>query len=207
MLDAEVADVHDVLISPPAERNKQPILEVLERVLPAAGTVLEVASGTGQHIVHFAAALPALQWIPSDPDARHRASIVAHIRESGVGNVAEPLDLDVLKRWQVARVDAVIVANLLHIAPRAVLPALCRGAASVLPADGVLHVYGPFRQEGKHTADSNARFDDWLRAQDPDWGVRDLEEVIETAREQGLEMQESIEMPANNLSLVLRRTA
>lgn len=196
-----------LLISPPAERNKEPILEVLKRVLPPTGTVLEVASGTGQHIVHFAAALPDLQWIPSDPDPVHRESIAAHTVEAGLDNVAAPLDLDVLDDWGIEAVDAVIVANLLHIAPREVLPALCRGAAAVLVPGGILHVYGPFKRGGRHTSEGNARFDASLRAQDPRWGLWDLEDVLDAAARCGFEVEEVVEMPANNLSLVLRKTA
>jgi cyclopropane fatty-acyl-phospholipid synthase-like methyltransferase len=197
----------DLLHAPAADRNKAPILEVLRRVLPAQGTVLEVASGTGQHVVHFAAALPGLRWIPSDPDPRNRASIAAHVSAAGLGNVAPSLDLDVLDGWGTGAVDAVIVANLLHVSPREVLPALCSGAASVLVPGGILHIYGPFKRAGRHTSEGNARFDASLRAQDPGWGLWNLEDVLDTAHEHGLEAAEVIDMPANNLSLLLRRRA
>lgn len=193
-----------VLISPPAERNKEPILRLLERVLPSSGTVLEIASGTGQHVVHFAAALPALYWIPSDPDPRHRESIAAHTAQAKLDNVAPPLDIDVLREWGVGPVEAVIVANLLHIAPREVLPALCSGAAAALVPGGVLHVYGPFKRAGRHTSEGNARFDVSLRAEDPRWGLWDVEDVLEAARDRGFTEEAVVDMPANNLSLVLR---
>lgn len=198
--------VCSLLRSAAADRNKQPILEVLERVLPATGTVLEVASGTGQHIVCFAAALPGLRWVPSDPDPRHRASIAAYVHEAGLDNVELPLNLDVtMNPWNADAVDAVIVANLLHISARETLPALCRGAASVLQPGGVLHVYGPFRRGGRHTSEGNAQFDAMLRAQDPGWGLWDLEDVVESARAHRFQLEDVIEMPANNLSLVMRR--
>lgn len=193
------------LNSPAAERNKAPILEVLRRVLPGRGTVLEVASGTGQHVVYFAAALPGLRWLPSDPEPAHRASITAHVIRAGLDNVAPPLALDVLEpHWGVGAVDAVVTANLLHIAPRAVLPALCRGSASLLAPGGILFVYGPFKRGGRHTSDGNRRFDATLRAQDPRWGLWDVEAVTEATAAAGLDPAETVEMPANNLSLVFR---
>lgn len=193
------------LTAPAAERNKGPILDVLQRVLPARGTVLEVASGTGQHVVWFASALPALRWIPSDPDPRHRASIAAHVGHAGLGNVLPPLNLDVLGAWEVEPVDALIVANLLHVAPPDALPALCRGAASVLAPAGVLHVYGPFKRDGRPTTAGNARFDASLRATSPQWGLRDLEDLAETAGRHGLALNEIIDMPADNFSLVFEK--
>jgi SAM-dependent methyltransferase len=194
------------LNAPAADRNKAPILEVLKRVLPARGNVLEVASGTGQHVVHFAAALPQLQWIPSDPDPSQRMSIAAHVSQADLSNVAPPLNLDVLDEWDASTVDAVIVANLLHISARETLPGLCRGAAAVLRPGGVLHVYGPFKRGGKHTSDGNARFDQLLRAQDRRWGLWNVEDVVDTASEYGLEVTEVIAMPANNFSLVFHRS-
>jgi hypothetical protein len=195
-----------LLHAPAADRNKAAILEVLKRVLPARGTVLEVASGTGQHVVHFAAALPGLQWIPSDPDPGNRTSIAAHVSQAELSNVAPPLNLDVVDEWPSSLVDAVIVANLLHISARETLPGLCRGAAAVLLPGGVLHVYGPFKRGGQHTSESNARFDQLLRSQDCRWGLWNVEDLVDTASEHGLEVREVIAMPANNLSLVFRRS-
>jgi SAM-dependent methyltransferase len=193
---------------PAPERNKQPILDVLTRVLPATGRVLEIASGTGQHIVHFAQALPGLHWQPSDPEAPHRDSIRTRVQAAGLTNVAEPLELDVLQRpWPVQRADAVLCINMIHIAPWAAGVALIEEAGRLLTAGGVLYLYGPYRRGGAHTAPSNADFDASLRARDARWGVRDLEAVQELGERSGFALQETIAMPANNLSLVLRRSA
>lgn len=196
-----------VLTYPAPERNKEPILEVLQRILPPRGRVLEVASGTGQHVVHFAEALPALTWLPSDPEATHRESIRARIEASGLANVASPLTLDVTERpWPVARADAVICINMIHIAPCTATFALLEECGKVLPVDGLLCLYGPFRRGGTHTAPSNEAFDADLRRRNPAWGVRNLEDVQELADASGLALQEIVPMPANNLSVVFRRT-
>lgn len=191
-----------ILTSGPAERNKGPILEVLRGVLPSQGDVLEIASGSGQHVETFAQALPDLQFHPSDPDPQARASIDARVAQSGLSNVAVALDLDVLERWPVAFVDAVIVANMLHISPLQTLPALCQGAAEVLRPGGILHIYGPFKRSGAQTSDSNAAFDASLRSRNPAWGIRDIERVVEIASTCNLEITEINDMPANNFSLV-----
>jgi hypothetical protein len=194
------------LVSPPAERNKAPILTVLQRVLPQHGIVLEIASGTGQHVVHFAAALPGLTWQPSDPDAQARYSISAWIAASTLGNVREPLDLDVrLQPWPVAECDALICINMIHIAPWAATAALFAGANEVVAESGVVCLYGPYRVQHRHTAPSNDAFDRTLRAQNAEWGVRDLEEVVRLANTNGFELIETVAMPANNLSVVLRK--
>ena len=185
-----------------AERNRVPILEVLRRVLPARGSVLEIASGTGQHIEYFAQSLPGLYWIPSDPDPTHRASISARISAAALENVDEPLDLDVLADWPRLFVDAVIVANLLHISPPETLSALCEGAARMMPPGGVLHIYGPFKRHGAHTSEGNTAFDRSPRERNPAWGIRDLERVIAVAAASGFVNREIIDMPANNFSVV-----
>jgi SAM-dependent methyltransferase len=188
------------------ERNREPILAVLRRVLPPQGVVLEIASGTGQHAAFFARALPALRWQPSDASAPHLESIRAWAAASGAANIAPALLLDVERApWPITHADAILAINLLHIAPWSAAEALFRGAARLLPASGVLYVYGPFKREGRHTADSNQRFDERLRAEDPRWGVRDLSDVEALARAAGLGGAEVIPMPANNLSLVFRR--
>jgi SAM-dependent methyltransferase len=190
------------------ERNRDPILEVLRRVLPASGVVLEIASGTGQHVAFFAHQLPALRWQPSDPSPAHLDSIRAWTVAAGVDNVAAPLQLDVeVAPWPVTRADAILNINMIHIAPWSAAEALFRGAAQLLPAAGVLFLYGPFKREGRHTADSNARFDERLRAEDPRWGVRDLGDVQSVAAAAGFAAPEVIAMPANNLSLVFHRSA
>jgi hypothetical protein len=186
-----------------AERNREPILAVLKRHLPAAGLVLEVASGTGQHVVHFAAALPAITWQPSDPEAAARASIRAWVAHTGAGNVLEPIALDVVERpWPVRRADAVVSINMIHIAPWEATLGLFGGAGDILADGGVVALYGPFRRNGAHTAPSNAAFDAQLRAQDPAWGVRELEAVAAVASAEGFRMVDVVDMPANNLSVV-----
>jgi SAM-dependent methyltransferase len=191
-------------VAPAAERNKEPILAMLVRHLPGAGLVLEIASGTGQHVAHFAAALPSLSWQPSDADQASYPSIRAWTKD--LANVRPPLALDVRDEpWPVSGVDAVLCINMIHISPWAATAALLRGAASALREGGLLLLYGPYRRFGRHTADSNATFDAQLRARDPAWGVRDLEAVVELARESGFALTETVDMPANNLGVVLRR--
>jgi hypothetical protein len=195
------------LVAPAAERNKDPILAVLERVLPERGEVLEIASGTGQHVVHFAKALPSLQWQPSEPDESMHVSIARWIEHEGLTNVRPPLTLDVGRvPWPVTRADAVVCINMIHIAPWQASLDLMTGAGRVLPRGGILFLYGPFRRFGRHTADSNAAFDGQLKATDPQWGVRDLEAVIDVAGRHGFSADDIVDMPANNLSVVLRRT-
>jgi len=192
--------------APAAERNREAILDVLRRVLPARGAVLEIASGTGQHVAHFAAALPDLTWQPSDRDDGDFESIVAWTEHAAVSNVRPPLLLDVTaEAWPVATVDAVCNANMIHISPWHTCLGLMRGAGLHLARDGVLVLYGPYRIAGAHTAPSNAAFDADLRARDPSWGVRDLEAVAEVAAAHGLDLAEHVTMPANNLTLVFRR--
>jgi SAM-dependent methyltransferase len=190
-----------------AERNKEPILAVLQRVVPRTGLVLEIASGTGQHIVHFAAALPELTWQPSDADAAARASIASYLAASGgLANVLAPIELDVCRLpWPLARADALLCINMIHIAPWAAAEALFTGAGAVLSEGAVLLLYGPYRRFGRHTAPSNEAFDAQLRARDPAWGVRDLEAVLQLAAANGFELTELVEMPANNFSVVLHK--
>jgi SAM-dependent methyltransferase len=203
-----MSDRRDLRLRAPAvARNREPILAVLRRVLPADGLVLEVASGSGEHAAFFAVALPRLTWQPSDPDPRARASIAA-FRDSGAApNLLPPLDLDVTAAaaWPVARAAAVVCINMIHIAPWSACEGLVAGAARALPPGGVLYLYGPYREEGRHTAPSNEVFDSDLRARDPRWGVRDLGEVTALAHRHGFVHQETVTMPANNRSLVFRR--
>jgi SAM-dependent methyltransferase len=191
--------------APAAERNKGPILAVLKQVLPSSGLVLELASGTGQHVVHFAREMPHLTWQPSEPDPGMRASIRAWIAQAGLTNVHAPLDLDVrFEPWPLGKAQAVLCINMIHISPWAATAALMAGAARVLHGQGALVLYGPYRRFGRHTAPSNEMFDEHLRSSNPEWSVRDLEAVVEMAQSNGLAMQDAIEMPANNLSVVFR---
>ena len=195
------------------QRNREAILAVLRRVLPASGTVLEIASGTGEHAVWIAANLPGLVIQPSDPDPDNRASIAAWTGFTGVANVCRPLAIDVTApAWEAGEgippdPAAILCINMIHISPWAATLGLMRGAGALLPPGGVLYLYGAYKRGGAHTAPSNASFDRSLRARDPDWGVRDLEAVTGAAESAGLAPESVIEMPANNLSVILRRRA
>jgi SAM-dependent methyltransferase len=192
---------------PAAERNKDPILDVLKRVLPTSGLVLEIGSGTGQHVVHFARALPQLLWQPSDLDAEFRDSITLWQAQEKLPNVRPPIALDVCRQpWPVNHADAVVSINMIHVAPPDATAGLLSGAANVLPSPGLLFLYGPFRRHGQHTAPSNAAFDAQLRARDPRWGLRDIEEVERLALEAGFSAAEVVPMPSNNFSLVFRKS-
>ena len=192
--------------SPAAERNRGPILGELQHLLPARGLALEIATGTGQHAAHFAAALPGWQWQPTDGDARSLPSIAAWC--AGLPNVLPPLHLDVMApAWPgaPAAVDLVFCANLLHIAPWATCAALMQGAVRHLDEAGLLLLYGPYRVDGEPLAAGNVAFDADLRARDPAWGLRLLSDVVATAEAAGLALRERVAMPANNLLLVLAR--
>jgi SAM-dependent methyltransferase len=191
---------------PHVARNREPILGVLRRVLPPQGLVLEVASGSGEHAAYFAQHLPTLEWQPSDPDAEALASIAAHRAAAGVPNLLAPLRLDVTSApWPVERADAIVCNNMIHISPWGASEGLIAGAGRVLSQEGVLYLYGPYRIDGRHTAPSNQAFDVSLRAQDPLWGVRDLADVSALAVRHGLVLDETVAMPANNLSVIFRR--
>jgi SAM-dependent methyltransferase len=191
---------------PHVARNRDPILDVLRRVLPAQGLVLEVASGSGEHAAYFAEHLPALTWQPSDPDPAALASIAAHRAAAAAPNLLAPLLLDVSAlRWPVEHADAVICNNMIHISPWSASEGLMAGAARTLPAGGILYLYGPYKIDGRHTAPSNAAFDRTLRAQNSAWGIRDLADVAALAERDGLVLTQTVAMPANNLSVVFRR--
>jgi SAM-dependent methyltransferase len=198
---------NELLSSPAAERNKDPILSVLEAVLPAAGNVLEIASGTGQHVCFFASHLPALDFQPTEPDPASRDSMMARIREAGLTNVATPIALDVHDaRWPVtADIDAVLCINMIHISPGTSTEALCRGAARHLRTHGKLVLYGPYLENGT-AVQSNLDFDASLRRRNPEWGLRDLEEVTRIAAGYGLQRQQVVRMPANNLTVVFAKS-
>ncbi|HEX4333460.1 MAG TPA: DUF938 domain-containing protein [Usitatibacter sp.] len=191
--------------APSAERNKQPILEALERVLPSSGLVLEIGSGTGQHVAHFARALPGLTFQPSEMDESRHPSIEAWIAHESLANVRPPIAFDVTRLpWPVRAADAILCVNVIHISPWEATLALMRGAGEILPAGGVLVVYGPYRREGRHTAPSNEAFDASLKARNPRWGVRNLEAVAEVAKDAGLELEEVAARPSNNFTVIFR---
>jgi SAM-dependent methyltransferase len=192
--------------APAAARNREPILLVLRDCLPRPALVLEIASGSGEHAVWFSSALPELTWQPTDHDPESLSSIAAWRDRAGSRNLLPPLWLDAAAdTWPVAHADAVVAINLIHIAPWTATKGLIEGAARILTQGGPLVLYGPFREAGVHTAASNAAFDAALRARDPSWGIRDLEEITEVASQHGLIGPERIAMPANNLSVVFRR--
>jgi hypothetical protein len=196
------------LFSAAAARNRGPILDVLRDVLPMAGLVLEVASGSGEHAVHFATHLPMLTFAPSDPDPKARESVAAWIASAGLVNMRAPLALDAASPpWPIDRADAIICINMVHISPWAATEGLFGNASPILPAGAPLYLYGPYKRGGAHTAPSNAAFDAGLRAQNPAWGVRDLEAVADLGRRAGFEGPEVVDMPANNFSLIFRRTS
>ena len=193
------------LHAPSAERNREPIAQVLARVLPAEGLVLEIASGSGMHAVHLAARFPGLTWQPSDPDGDALASIAAWRDDANLANLQSPVCLDVeAEPWPVAAANAVICINMIHIAPWRAAQGLMAGAARLLSAGAPLYLYGPYRQHGVHTAPSNEAFDVSLRARDPSWGVRDLRDIEAEAARHGFALADVVAMPANNHSLIFR---
>jgi SAM-dependent methyltransferase len=187
-------------------RNREPIREVLASVLPGTGRVLELASGTGEHAVHFAGAFPGLAWQPTDQDPQALESIEAWRSEVGLPNLLPPLRLDVTQRpWPVSGVDAVVCINMIHISPWEATCALMAGAAEALVPGGVLYLYGPYRVGGVETAPSNLAFDASLKSRNPAWGLRTLEAVTREAEGAGLFRERVVQMPSNNLSVVFRR--
>jgi SAM-dependent methyltransferase len=194
------------LYFPHVARNREPILEILQRVLPRQGLVLEIASGGGEHAAYFASNLPGLRWQPTDANSEMFESIAAHRAAIGVANLLLPLHLDVTsEQWPVERADAMVCCNMIHISPWAATEGLIAGAGRTLPRGGPLYLYGPYKIDGRHTAPSNQDFDARLRAQNPLWGVRDLTNVSDLAKRYGLARSETVPMPANNLSVIFRR--
>ncbi|KKC27608.1 DUF938 domain-containing protein [Sphingomonas sp. SRS2] len=192
--------------APATERNRDPILAILRDILPARGTVLEVASGTGEHAIHFARALPDLVFQPSDPDLDALTSIRAWAEAAKLNNVRPPLLLDAsAAEWPIDRADAILCINMVHISPWEATVGLLRSSAKLLPEGGPLLLYGPYIREGVETAPSNMAFDEDLRRRNPAWGIRRLEDVITLAESLGLYPEAIHAMPANNLSLCLRR--
>lgn len=207
--------------APATQRNREPILEVLLQVLPPKGTVLEISSGTGEHAVFFASRLHPREWIPSDPNPIARASIAAWRESCPTDNLYPPIALDVCDAvWTIEGdeppeplqdidlkqdpIVAIVNINMIHIAPWSACLGLMAGAGRILPPGGILYLYGPFKQGGRQTAPSNATFDASLQMQNPEWGVRDLEEVIAVAETQNLSLVKTYAMPANNLSVIFK---
>jgi hypothetical protein len=193
------------LQSPATARNKEPIAAVLAEVLPASGTVLEVASGAGEHVVHLAGRFAHLTWQPSDPDLSALASIAAYVEDAGLPNLRAPIALDAASSWPVQRAQAILCINMVHISPWEATVGLFDNAARLLPPGAPLILYGPYRRADVLTAPSNEAFDESLRARDPAWGLRSVEEVRAEAERADLNLERLVEMPANNLILVFRR--
>jgi hypothetical protein len=192
------------LHAPATLRNRDAILAILGAELPASGLVLEVASGSGEHAAHFAAALPHLEWQPSDPDPAALASIEAYRIEAALGNLRRPVRLDVTADWPVTHADAILCINMAHISPWAATIGLMKMAGTILARGGLLYLYGPFFRDETQAAASNLAFDASLKARDSEWGIRRVEDVIAVAAKERLVLQRLVEMPANNLSLIFR---
>ena len=196
--------------APATERNRQPILEVLQKVIPQKGNILEIASGTGEHACFFAPYFAPRLWIPSDPDRLLWLSIEAWRHDCKSDNLQIPLDINVtLPNWEekidpsaIADIGVIISINLIHISPWSACQGLMKGAGKILPSGGILYLYGPYKQNGKHTAPSNEAFDQSLQFRNPDWGVINLEDVVELAEKYQLILHKIVSMPANNLSLI-----
>ncbi|HET7334011.1 MAG TPA: DUF938 domain-containing protein [Rhizomicrobium sp.] len=197
------------ITAPAAARNRGPILEVMRRVFPPAGKVLEIASGSGEHVVHFAAAMPGLSWQPSDPDGGARASIAAWTAHENLANISAPLNIDVREDvWGVendAPFDAITAINMIHISPWESTLGLFAGAARLLKSGGIVFLYGPYKRGGAHTAPSNEVFEGWLKGLDSRYGVRDLADVTAVAENNGFAMRETIAMPANNFVVIFAK--
>lgn len=205
--------------APATERNQQAILDVLKQVLPTTGTILEIASGTGQHAVFFAPQLQPRKWLPSEVNPILRESILAWQTDCPCNNLFPPLELDVEKSsWSVENPDlklpfslkefpitAIVNINMIHISPWSACLGLMTGANRILPSGGILYLYGAYKQQGKHTAPSNEAFDTSLRLSNPEWGVRELESVVEIATLENLRLVQVIPMPANNLSVIFEK--
>lgn len=196
--------------APATERNQEFILEVLQRVLPPTGNILEIASGTGQHAIFFSSRLQPRQWFPSDPNPMLRESIAAWQKHSPSDRLHPPLNIDAQESvWAVEKegieISAIVNINMIHISPWSTCLGLMGGAGRLLPQGGVLYLYGPYKLGGEHTAPSNLLFDESLGFQNPEWGVRNLEDVVAAGEKKGLKFLEKVQMPANNLSLVFHK--
>ncbi len=200
--------LYEKRLSEACERNKEPILTVLKEVFPEQGLVLEIASGTGQHAIHFASNLSNITWQPSDIDPELRGSVEAWQAEYKLENLNPPIHLDVTSEtWPIQNADAMMCANMIHIAPWEACIGLLDGAGHILPEGGILCLYGPYKVGGKHTAPSNETFDQSLRARDASWGIRNLDDVALEARRRGLHLIKTVKMPSNNFCVIYRKTA
>lgn len=192
--------------APAAKRNVGPIMRMLEVVLPKTGTVLEIASGTGQHVSEFADRFRHLDWLPSDIDPANMASIAAYVSEAQLHNLKAPITLDTTsEQWRCGTVEALVAINLVHIAPWSAALGLFAGARRHLMSEGIVILYGPFRFCGQVNAPSNQRFDEQLKRQCSEWGVRDLMDICQVAGEQGFCLDAVLPMPANNHILVFKK--
>jgi hypothetical protein len=203
---SDLTDEHGLPVWPAAERNKTPIADVLKKVLPAAGVLLEVASGTGQHALHFATALPGWTIQPSERDPELLETLRRRVAFAANPRLLPPIELDVVAEVPDLAPTAIYCANMVHIAPWSACVGLFHVASRLLRDGGLLVTYGPYSVHGEHTAESNARFDQSLRERNVEWGVRDVDALEELARERELVLLETHPMPANNLSLVWQRT-
>lgn len=194
------------LFAPATQRNRDPILAVLRKILPPSGTVLEIASGSGEHVIHFARHLPDLTFQPTDPVVDNLRSIGGWVASSNIPNILPPLRLATTDHpWPVTTADAILCINMIHISPWGSTVGLMQGAAQLLKPGAALYLYGPYQRDGRQTAPSNEAFHHMLQNQNPEWGVRDLAAVTDLARAAGFSGPDITEMPANNLSLVFRR--
>tara|TARA_R110002110_G_scaffold284987_2_gene499248 strand:- start:13907 stop:14530 length:624 start_codon:yes stop_codon:yes gene_type:complete len=197
-----------------ADRNRDAVFAVLREVLPSSGTILEIASGGGQHAAHFAAGLPGIVWQPSDANPDRVALMVERFEDLGLSNLRAPVLLDVgADVWPFEDppcdppVTGIVNVNMIQVAPWSICQALFAGAARLMPDGGVLYLYGPFMRDGVHMSEGNAEFDQSLRARNPEWGLRDLSDVCDAAAQAGLKLDRVVEMPVNNLSVVFRAQA
>jgi hypothetical protein len=194
--------------APATERNREPILAILQQILSPNGNILEIASGTGEHALFFAPYLYPRLWLPSDPNPLLRDSILAWREDCPTDNILPPLDINAdsgswcIETGNFPSIEAIVNINMIHIAPWSACVGLMAGAERILPPNGILYLYGPFRRHRQHTASSNVAFDEMLKSQNLAWGVRDLEEVITLAKKHQLILKEIIDMPSNNLSVV-----
>jgi len=199
-------------IAPAVARNRDPILKVLKECMPPEGTILEIASGSGEHAQYFTEALAPCCWLPSDPDQSSLDSIRAWWWDKQLNNILPAVKIDSRDAlWEVEKnpptpaIEAMVCINMIHISPWDATIGLMKGANRILPPGGILYLYGPYKVDGSHTAPSNEAFDQNLKSRNPDWGIKNLEDVQECATQNGLTFLKTVEMPANNLSVIFRK--